>query len=63
MLRLTDKQKEGLLKLGRTSEVVTLSLDVLNELIELGLVYKRSDGKFDFTEDGEREYDQLNKKD
>jgi hypothetical protein len=59
MIRLTDKQKEVLLKLGRTSEDEIVSLDVLNELIKLGLAYKRPDGKFDLTEAGEREYDQL----
>jgi hypothetical protein len=59
MISLTNKQKEVLIKLGRTSEFETVPLDVFNELTKLGLVYKRPDGKFDLTEAGEREYDQL----
>jgi len=54
-------RKEAILKLGRSSEIEIIPLDVLDELFNLGLIYKRSDGNVDFTEVGERIYDQLAK--
>jgi hypothetical protein len=59
MIQLTDKQKEAILKLGRFSEIEAIPLDVLNELLNLGLIYRRSDGNFDSTDAGERIYNQL----
>ena len=61
MIQLTDKQKEAILKLGRSSENEVVPLDVLDELLNLGLIYKRSDGNFDSTDAGEQIYDQLTK--
>jgi len=61
MIQLTDKQKEAILKLGRSSEIEVISLDVLDELLNLGLIYRRSDGNFDSTDAGEQIYDQLTK--
>jgi hypothetical protein len=61
MIQLTDEQKEVILKFGRSSEIEVVHLDVLDELLKLGLIYKRSDEKLDFTEAGEQIYDQLAK--
>jgi len=61
MIQLTDKQKEAILKLGKSSEIEDISPDVWNELLNLGLIYRRSDGNFDSTEAGEQIYDQLTK--
>jgi hypothetical protein len=61
MIQLTDKQKEAILKLGRSSEIESIPLDVLDELFNLGLIYRRSDGNFDSTDAGEQIYDQLTK--
>jgi hypothetical protein len=46
MIPLTDKQREILLKLGGPTSFETILSDVWDELISLGLIYKRSDGKF-----------------
>lgn len=48
-----------MLKLGGPTSFEMVPSDVWNELLSLGLIYKRSDGKFDLTETGERIYDQL----
>ena len=61
MIQLTDNQKEAILKLGRSSEHEDVPLDVLDELLNLGLIYRRSDGNFDSTDAGEQIYDQLTK--
>ena len=61
MIQLTDKQKEAILKLGRSSEIEVIPLYVLDELLNLGLIYKRSDRNIDLTEAGEQIYDQLAK--
>jgi len=58
MILLTNKQKEALLKLGGSSSFEKIPSDVWDELLKLGLIYKRSDGRFDLTEAGERIYDQ-----
>jgi hypothetical protein len=59
MIQLTDKQKEFLLKLGGSSSFEMVPSDVWDELLALGLMYKRSDGRFDLTETGEQIYNQL----
>ena len=61
MIRLTEQQRELMLKLGNTESVLEAApIEVLEELLKLGLVYKRpSDGHFDFTEFGESVYDQI----
>ena len=62
MIPLTDKQKEIMLKLGGPTSFEMVPSDVWNELLSLGLTYKRSDGKCDLTESGERIYYQLAKR-
>lgn len=59
MIQLTDKQKEVLLKLGGSSSLEMVPSDVWDELLALGLIYKRSDGRFDLTDAGEQIYNQL----
>jgi hypothetical protein len=62
MIQLTDKQKEILLKLGGTPSLEMIPSDIWNQLLVLGLIYKRPDGKFDLTESGERTYNRLAKR-
>lgn len=59
MIQLTKSQKNALLKLGCSSSHEVISIEVLNELVMLNLVYKRSDGNLDLTEMGESAYDKL----
>lgn len=63
MIQLTDKQKEILLKLGGPSSLEMIQSEIWNQLLVLGLIYKRSDGKFDLTELGELTYNRLAKRD
>lgn len=65
MIRLTEQQRELMLKLGNTESVLEAApIEVLEELIKLGLVYERaSDGHLDFTELGESVYDQIGSSD
>ena len=60
-MELTTEQRDALLKLGDTeSEAEVISIDVLQQLLKLGLVYKReSDGHLDLTDLGESVYDEL----
>jgi hypothetical protein len=63
MIPLTEKQKEIMLKLGGPTSFEMVPSDAWNELLSLGLIYKRSDGKFDLTETGEHTYNSLAKRD
>ncbi len=63
MKPLTEDQKKVMLQLGDTESVhEVVPADVLQQLIELGLVYKRNDGHLDFTDSGEAVYESLTKK-
>jgi hypothetical protein len=60
MDELTEEQKKVILQLGDTeSDVEMVPVRVLNELIALCLVYKRSDGRLDLTDRGEELLDSL----
>ena len=61
MIELSEEQRDAMVKLGDTeSEVETLTIEVVQQLINLGLVCKRaSDGHLDFTDFGESVYDEL----
>jgi hypothetical protein len=60
MKPLTDAQKKAMLQLGDpTSEHEILQEEVVRELIALGLVYESGENAIDFTDEGERVYDQL----
>ena len=61
MKNLSKEQREAILKLGNTeSTVEAISMEILEQLIGLGYVYKRgSGGHLDFTEVGKSVYDQL----
>lgn len=59
--QLTDQQRDAMILLGDPESVAeAISIDVLNELLTLGLLHKRpSDGNLDFTDLGEAVYDEL----
>lgn len=59
MVQLTDKQKEVMLQLGSSSCLEMVPQDTLDELFQMGLLYKRSDGSIYFTDEGDKVYDQL----
>ena len=61
MIELTVDQRDAMLKLGDTeSDVEIVSVEILQQLTNLGLVCKRaSDGHLDFTDLGESAYDDL----
>jgi hypothetical protein len=60
-LQLTEKQRAAVLRFGDPeSDPEVIAVEVLEELMSLGLVHKRSsDGKLDFTDLGESVYDEL----
>ena len=62
--KLNREQKAAILQLGdREGDTEDIKKDVLEELIELGLVYDDpSDGQYDFTDLGESIYDELKAK-
>lgn len=54
MIQVTGEQRKVMLQLGDTKSVLeAVPIEVLNQLIQLGLLYKRLDGNYDFTETGE----------
>jgi hypothetical protein len=55
-LHLTMEQKRALRQLGAISDAEVVSQEAFNELCEIGLVEKQSDGSYDFTDDGEDAY-------
>ncbi len=59
-MQLTEAQKELLLHLGGPDDDLrVISAEVQGELVQLGLVYKRDDGPWDLTDQGEDLYDRL----
>ena len=58
---LTDAQRDAMMRLGDPeSAFEAIPIDVLNELLALGLLHKRpSDGNLDLTQLGEAVYEQL----
>ena len=60
-MKLTQEQRDLMLNLGDSEPVPeAIPTEVLQQLIDLGLAYKRqSDGHFDFTDLGESVYDGL----
>jgi hypothetical protein len=59
-MNLTESQKELLLYLGGSNEDDrVVSLDVLDELVKLGLLNKDSERHCDLTDLGEELYDRL----
>lgn len=60
MIKLTDEQKKVMLQLGRTdSSYEAVPRPVLDELVDLGLLYWRSKDNIYFTTEGEKLHDQL----
>lgn len=54
MIQLTGEQRKVMVQLGDTKSLLeAVPIEVFDQLIQLGLVYKRSDGNYDFTETGE----------
>ena len=59
-MNLTEAQKELLLYLGGPEDDDrAVSLEVLDELVNLGLLYKRGEGHCDLTDAGEELYERL----
>jgi hypothetical protein len=62
-MKLTDAQKEVLLYIGGPDDDGRpIPLEVQGELVQLGLVYKRDEGSWDLTEQGEEVYDELSER-
>lgn len=61
MVELSDKQREVMFQLGDTESVhEVVPMELLQQLIQLGLLHHRSsDGNLDFTDLGEEVYDKL----
>ena len=59
--QLTDDQREAMIRFGDPESVAeAISIEVLNQLLALGMLHKRpSDGNLDFTDLGEAVYDKL----
>lgn len=58
--RLTDEQKEALLAIGKPfGETAMVVQDVFDDLLRMGLMYKRSDCNYDLTKSGEITYKSL----
>ena len=55
-LKLTPEQKKALRQLGGSSDAEVVSQEAFDQLCEIGLVGKRDDGAYDFTDDGEDAY-------
>jgi hypothetical protein len=59
-MNLTEEQVEALLKLGSPeSDLEVVHPGMLQQLITLGLVYRRDSKTIDFTDVGEAVYDEL----
>jgi len=64
MIQLTGEQCKVMLQLGDTESILeAVPIEALNQLIQLGLLYKRLDGNYDFTETGEAVHKDLAAKD
>ena len=60
MIELTNEQREVILQLGNPDSVLeAIPLEVMKELLDRGLVCKRSDGRIDFTELGEQVHESI----
>lgn len=54
---LTADQVDAILKIGNPDAVsAAIQSDVLDELLQLGLMYKRADGPLEFTDLGDLAY-------
>lgn len=63
MITLTDTQRRVMLQLGDTESAFEMvPSDIMDDLIELRLVYTRPDGNLDFTDAGEDVYRELTRK-
>ncbi len=59
-LNLTDEQITAVLDLGsKDLDPAAIREDVLADLVQLGVVDRRTDGTIDFTDVGEQIYDAL----
>jgi hypothetical protein len=57
---LNNEQKKALLALGDpTGETAFVTHDIFADLLRMGLLYKRSDGSYDVTDQGEAVYKSL----
>lgn len=60
MTNLTDEQRRAILQIGDPESVFEkIPSDILDELVALGLLYRRSDKNLDFTDLGNDIYDSL----
>jgi len=54
---LTPQQVDAVLKIGDPNSVAeAIQADVMDELLQLGIMYRRADGPLDFTELGDHSY-------
>ena len=62
MVELTDEQRKVMFQLGRADSVFeSVSRHVVEQLVQMGLLYYRSKRNICFTDEGQRIYQQLKK--
>jgi len=62
MVKLTDEQRKVMFQLGRKDSVFeSVPNHVVDQLVQMGLLYYRSKKNICFTDEGERIYQQLKK--
>ena len=62
MVELTDEQRKVMFQLGRTDSVFeSVPRHVVEQLVQMGLLYYRSKRNICFTDEGQRIYQQLKK--
>jgi len=62
MVELTDEQRKVMFQLGRPDSVFeSVPRHVLDQLVQMGLLYYRSEKNIYFTDEGKRIYQQLKK--
>ncbi|OHB59860.1 MAG: hypothetical protein A2167_08750 [Planctomycetes bacterium RBG_13_46_10] len=62
MVELTDEQKKVIFALGRPDSVFeSVPRHVVEQLVQMGLLYYRSEKNIHFTAEGNRIYQQLKK--
>jgi predicted transcriptional regulator len=62
MVELTGEQRKVIFQLGRTDSVFeSVSEHIIKQLVQMGLLYYRSENNICFTDEGERIYQQLKK--
>ena len=60
MQKLTAEQKKAMLQLGNPeSDFEWIQAETMQQLMDLGLVYKSGEKAIDFSDDGESVYGQL----